>query len=244
MLYPIFENDLRNFLKALISTLADNNILVFEFVETHNKKEKANIDGLFLNPNVIVLKRQQKSFRREIFTLVHELGHFLLNREEIEKVDLYSWADKSLSSIERWCNDFAYYFLSGQFDNKIESISRADSSNDYQLALIEQVSKNTHLSKVALFTRLLMRQKISRKNYNLVKEDFEEQFRRKQEEENQVKELKKQEGIKQTGSTPKPINSPLLISTVQAAFYEGIINEYDFCRTLNIKPEKLDLYLQ
>ena len=86
-LYPSFTSDLKEFLKLLISKFAENNILVFEFVETWNKKEKANIDGFFLGPNVIVLKRQQRFFRREIFTLIHELGHFLLNEEEIEKLE-------------------------------------------------------------------------------------------------------------------------------------------------------------
>jgi hypothetical protein len=51
-------------------------------------------------------------------------------------------------------------------------------------------------------------------------------------------------GIQKGGSTPKPINSPLLISTIQTAFYEGVINEYDVCKTLNISPDKLEIYLQ
>jgi Zn-dependent peptidase ImmA (M78 family) len=42
--------------------------------ETHNKKEKANISVFYLSPNVIVLKRNQKFLKREIFTLAHELG--------------------------------------------------------------------------------------------------------------------------------------------------------------------------
>jgi len=37
-LYPRFDRNLKEFLKALISKLADNNILVFEFVETWKQK--------------------------------------------------------------------------------------------------------------------------------------------------------------------------------------------------------------
>jgi hypothetical protein len=51
-------------------------------------------------------------------------------------------------------------------------------------------------------------------------------------------------GVKSKGSTPKAINSPLFISTVQIAYYEGIMNEADVCRTLKISPEKLELYIQ
>jgi hypothetical protein len=107
-LYPsISTNKLRDFLKLLINSFAESNIMVFEFVETWNKKDKANINGFFLSPNTIVLKRQQKSFKREIFTLVHELGHFLLNEEEIEEVDYKSISKNHLNKIELCCNEFA-----------------------------------------------------------------------------------------------------------------------------------------
>ncbi len=243
-LYPAFNSDLKEFLKALIGKFAENNILVFEFVETWNKKEIANVDGFFLNPNVIVLKRRQISFRREIFTLIHELGHYLINEEEVEELDVQNLANSKLSAIERWCNDFAFYFLVGDFDKVIRNFGVADSSNDYYFEDVIQISQSTHLSTIALFTRMLYLEKLSAKNYKKIKGDLDEQYRKKIDDEKKLKELEKEQGIKASGSAPKPINSPLLISTLQTAFYEGIINEYDVCRTLNIKPEKLDKYLQ
>ena len=243
-LYPNFAPVPKDFLRALISTFAENNILVFEFVETWNKKEKANIDGFFLNPNVIVLKRQQTSFRREIFTLIHELGHYLIKEEEIEQLDISNLANNKLSAIERWCNDFAYHFLAGEYDKEIENIEKANSANDYYFNVIENISSETHLSKIALFTRLLFKCKISKSDYKRIKADFDEQYRIKQEKQEKQKQLDKLAGKKNDGRAPKPINSPLLISTIQTAFYEGIINEYDVCKTLNISPEKLDKYIQ
>ncbi len=243
LLYPKFTNIRRDFLKSLISKLAEHNILVFEFVETHSRKEKANIDGFFLKPNVIVLKRHQ-SFRREIFTLAHELAHFLLEKEEIELLNYEVMADKHLSSIERWCNDFAYYFLIGEYGKIIKKLDPANASNDYHFDLIESISDNTHLSQIALFTRLLFQNQISQSNYNKVRNDFEEQFKKYQEEKEREKEIQKEKGIKQRGSVAKPISSPLFVSTIQAAFYEGIINEYEVCKKLNIKPEKLDKFIQ
>lgn len=244
LLYPKFCSVPKDFLKALIGKLADYNILVFEFVETWNKKDKANIDGFFLNPNVIVLKRQQISFRREIFTLAHELGHYLLNEEEVEQLDIQNMASDTLNVVERWCNDFAYYFLAGEYDSVIKNLGMASAANDYHHSDVETISINTHLSKIALFTRLLYQRQISSSNYNQIKADFDEQFKQRVEEEKKQRELDKQNGISQRGSTPKAINSPLLISTIQTAFYEGVINEYDVCKTLNIKPEKLDQFLQ
>lgn len=243
-LYPDFEQKQRDFLKSLIGKFAENNILVFEFVETWNKKEKANIDGFFLKPNVIVLKRQQTSFRREIFTLIHELGHYLLNEEEVEQLDISNLANHKLSAIERWCNDFAFYFLAGGFNEVIERLDKAIGDNDYHFEIIEQISKETHLSQIAIFTRLLYNKQISPRSYNNIKADFDEQFRLRQEEEKKQKELDKINGIQRGGATPKPINSPLLVSTIQTAFYEGILNEYDVCKSLNISPDKLDKYIQ
>lgn len=240
---PDFKIKDKDFLTELIKRLAEKNILVFEFVETWNKKEKANIDGFFLKPNVIVLKRQQISFKREIFTLAHELGHYLLNEEEIDQIDYQDFVNQNLSRIETWCNDFAFYLLSGEFDKIIETIDNSTARNDYNIDLIQSISEKTHLSRIAIFTKLLLLNKISPANYNKVKAGFEEDFRIKNEELKKKRELDKQNGINTGGSTPIPIKSPLLVSTIQTAFYEGVINEYEFCKKLNIKPDKIDSFL-
>lgn len=242
-LYPTFSTKRRDFLKSLISKFAEHNILVFEFIETWNKKDKANIDGFFLNPNMIVLKRHQ-SFRREIFTLAHELGHYLLEEEEIEELDYQILAKKNLSALERWCNDFAFYFLVGEHSNSLETLEKASSQNDYNFDIIKSVSEKTHLSQIALFTRLLFIGKISRKNYSIIKSDFDEIFRKLREEKEREKQQLKDLGIKQRGSVAKPIASPLFVSTIQTAYYEGVLNEYEVCQKLNIKPENLEKYIQ
>lgn len=240
-LYPKFDKNRRDFLKGLISSLARKNIMVFEFIETWNKKEKANIDGFYLKPNVIVLKRHQ-SFSREIFTLAHELGHYLLDEEEIEEID-YAFFNRNLSSLERWCNDFAFFFLAGKYADSLDNLEKASSKNDYHHDFIEIVSRKTHLSQLAIYTRLLFKKQISQANYTLVREEFEEIYRQKQVEKEREKELLKEQGKKQRGSVAKPIPSPLFLSTIQTAYYEGVLNEYEVCKKLNIKPEKLDKYI-
>lgn len=243
LINPEFKDKPKEYLTELIKKLAEKNILVFEFVETWNKKEKANIDGFFLKPNVIVLKRQQNSFKREIFTLAHELGHYLLGEEEIDKIEYENIANHNLSKIEYWCNEFAYYFLSGEFEKTIEAIDNSTAQNDYNIDLVKIVSAKTHLSRLAIFTKMLLLNKISPANYKKVKNEFEEEFRTKNEALKKQRELDKQNGINPGGATPIPIKSPLLVSTIQIAFYEGVINEYEFCKKLNIKPEKIDSFL-
>jgi len=244
-LYPRFNRNLKEFLKALISKLADNNILVFEFVETWNKKDKANIEGIYLSPNVIVLKRLQKAFRREIFTLAHEIGHYLLGEEEIdEKISEYTIDYFSLSKIEKWCNDFAFYFLAQEYAEIIEKLDFASEKNDYHNDLLEMITEKTNLSLIALYTRLLINNEISSKNYGTIKDDLYRKYIEKEDEEKLKKELDKAEGKQKKGSSPKPIQSPLLIKTIHSAFLEGIINEVELCRRLNIKPNKLELFLR
>lgn len=243
-LCPKYTNDKREFLKTFIAKLAAANILVFEFVETWNKKEKSNIDGFFLKPNVIVIKRNQMAMRREIFTLAHELGHYLLQEEEIEEFDYQYMLNDRLSTVERWCNEFAFHFLAGDFAQAVDTLEPANTRNDYHHEFIADVSKHTHLSVLALYTRLLFLNKITRSNYSKIKKDIDEGIKSRIAEEKHQRELEKLAGNKTGGSTPKPINSPLLISTIQTAFHEGVIDEFEVCKSLNIRPENLEEYIQ
>lgn len=245
LLYPEFSLDKRTFLKNFISKLAENNIIVFEFIETHNKKEKANINGFYLAPDVIVLKRNQKSLRREIFTLAHELGHYLLNEEEIDDIINDELTNDS-NKIERWCNDFAYYFLIKDNSKIVDSLTIATDTNDYHHETIETISQQTHLSSIALYTRLLLNNKISPLNYKKVSDDIFNKIKDWELKEKQKLELEKQKALEEgrkMGATPKPIISPLYLKTLQSALYSGLINETIFCQKLGIKPEKINKYL-
>lgn len=243
LLYPNFSIDQKKFLKNLIAKFAEFNILVFEYVESPNKIEKINVDGFFLKPDVIVIRRNRVSYKREIFTLAHELGHYLLDKEEIEEVSYNKMTDKNLSSVEKWCNDFAFYFLIGDFFKDLDLINFADRTNDYHTSTIEAISQRTHLSFLAIYTRLLYENKISGGSYATIKKNVEQYVRDKKEKEEAQKLLDKERGAKPMGIA-KPINSPLLISALQNAYYEGIISEFDVCKTLKIKTDNFNKIMQ
>ncbi len=99
------------------------------------------------------------------------------------------------------------------------------------------------MSQIALFSRILYLKTISQYDYVKVKNDFDKKYRLKQEEE-KPKEMEKLLGVKKIGATPKPITSPLLLSRIQTAFHEGVINEYDVSKMVNISPDKLEKFLQ
>lgn len=232
----------RDFLKQLIENLAEENVLVFEFVENHNLTHKANINGFFIQPNFIVLKRQQRSLSRELFTLAHELGHYLLNKEEIEDVEI-NFKKQNVSKIENWCNEFAFHFLAGSFSDDLDRIEIASEENNFHQNFLNSISSKTHLSTLALYTRLLYKRKISKSNYQNIKNSITNAIKLKEDKEKQERELQKELGYVSHARPPKPINSPLYVNLLKTGLYEGVINEMDFCKHLKIKPEKIDQYV-
>lgn len=140
-------------------------------------------------------------------------------------------AQKDLSGIERWCNDFAFHFLAGEHARVLDALDKASGANDYHFDTLMAVSKATHLSPLALFTRMRLNDRISATDYAKVKDDLEEQYLRDQMERERKREQEKaladDEGRKPGGSPPQPIKSPLLVSTIQTAFHEGVLSEYD-----------------
>jgi len=242
LILPDFTSVKRDFLKNFINKLGDNNVLVFEFVDTFNKKEKANIDGFYIEPNAIVLKRNQESLSREIFTLAHEVGHYLLQREEVEEIDFAKIAESStnLTDVEQWCNEFAYNLLLGP-DNaaKLDAVVRFDYHVDYGHELIESISELTNLSRLAIFTNILLQKKMSFYDYNNVREDLHQQWLERKEKEKLRKEQDKAAGIPLRGSTPKPIQSNLVADIYNYALNRGLVSEREYCSALNIKSNDI-----
>lgn len=239
---PEFSAIKREFLKNFINKLGSNNVLVFEFVDTFNKKEKANIDGFYLEPNAIVLKRNQESLSREIFTLAHEVGHYLLQQEEVEEIDFDRIAKNTInvSEVEKWCNNFAYYLLLGEkYADQLDKIAAFDYRIDYGHDLVKSISRATNLSRLAIFTNILLQNKLTFDDYSNIREDLHQQWIDRKEKENLKKELDKEAGIPQRGSTPRPIQSSLVLDIYNCALNRGVVSEMEYCTALRIKANDI-----
>lgn len=227
--------DHKDFLKEIINRLSLLNVYVFEFVESWNKKEKASIDGFYISPNVIVLKRQ-KSYKREIFTLAHEIGHYLLGKEEIDALDMGKVEDRRIhNKEERWCNDFAFYLIAG---NAVNDLDKFDSYSEDVNMMVDHLSATTHISRIAWYTRLAYEKKVPAKYYHAIIRQIEE--------ETDVRERKEKEEKKKESRmvrSPRPIISPLYLETMQHAFYNGLVSEAVFSKKLGIPKNQLDKYL-
>ncbi|MGI5848237.1 MAG: ImmA/IrrE family metallo-endopeptidase [Candidatus Cryptobacteroides sp.] len=241
-LLPTFTSVKRDFLKNFINKLGDNNVLVFEFVDTYNKKEKANIDGFYIEPNAIVLKRNQEALKREIFTLAHEVGHYLLQQEEVDEIDFSKITEDhtTISDVESWCNTFANNLLLGP-DNaaKLDAIARFDYHIDYGHDLISQISKGTNLSRLAIFTNIFLQHKMTFADYSNVRDDLHQQWIDKIERESREREEAKAAGIIASGRSPKPIQSDLVSDIYNYALNRGVISEQEYCSALNIKSDDI-----
>lgn len=232
---PDFNRNKREFLKAFINKLGEFNILVFEFVETFNLKTKANIDGFYIGPNVIVIKRNQESFSREIFTLSHELGHYLLQHEEIESVNVEQFANNKniQSDVEKWCNTFAFNLLLGEIYNKeLSTIEVFDNHNDYGHELVQRIADNTNLSRLAIFTNLYLDKKLSQTSYVNIKNELSEQMEQRKNEIRIHEEISTTASKTQKGSSPKPITSSLVSDILDFALHIGTINEMEYSTML------------
>ena len=241
-LLPAFNSDKRDFLKSYINKLGKYNILVFEFVDTFNKKEKANIDGFYIEPNAIVLKRNQDALSREIFTLSHELGHYLLKKEDVDELDFAKVTDQNndLSDVENWCNQFAYYLLLGEENaKKLEAIAQYDYRVDYGHDLVAGISRQTNLSRLAIFTNLFLQHRMTFNDYSNVREDLHEQYLARKDKEKLDRENRKAAGEKVSGRNPKPILSDLVYDIYNFALNKGVVSEYEYCTALNIKPNDI-----
>lgn len=231
------RND-REFLVSMIKQCAELNVFVFEHIEAPNKKDKVNIDGFFLRPNMIVLKRQKYSYKREIFSLAHEIGHCLLGVEEVESIVDFSYR-ANISAIEKWCNEFAFYLLLGESANEFDAIDSVDASNDYCFELVKKISQERCISRLAIYTQLLYSGKVTRNNYSRIREDLESQFQ------NYLTDLKaKYRDSDSHPMPPRPILSPLFVDTMQYALYKGVINEATFCEKLKVKKNELSKYIE
>jgi Zn-dependent peptidase ImmA (M78 family) len=212
----------RDTLKIFISSLAEAGIYVYEFIDRWNKTEKANIDGIFLSPGFIGIKRVSDAnlFSREIFTLAHEFGHYLLNDEQAERVEL----EKSnvQNSIEKWCDKFAFSYLLGSFMQEYMSLEDATSSNDYHHEFVDKVYSRTGLSKRAIFYSLLKDGKLSVSDYRLIKNDLENVL--------ELAKKKQKERYESSSFIPsaKPIKSPLVLEIAEASYSSGVMNIVQF----------------
>jgi len=248
-LKPKAIND-REYLERLIRIIESFNVFVFEFIEHKKTKDKSNFSGFFMKPNVIVIKRQQKYMRREIFTLLHEFAHYLISYEEIDEINdapnnLENHTNNT-TAVEEWCNNFAFKVLINNNEDEFESLIFANKENNYYEEEISNLCKKTYISKTAYYTRLYKEKKISNFDYNIIYSKIVDAIN-KDENEKKLKEQERSELFKQDRvlhfGVQKPIQSNLFIDILRFNYFDGNIDQGKVCKYLKIKGDKFNEYI-
>ena len=233
----------RDYLESLIRVFEHFNIFVFEHVDRNKKPDKLIIfNGFFMLPNIIVIKRQQRYLRREIFTLLHEFAHYLLNIEEIdENVETNDF--ESQNTVEQWCSTFAYSFLIKDHEKEFSLLKSASSENNFFNKEIKDLRDKTRLSEFALYTRLRIENRISKSDYYKIKNEIIKNIQEKEQEEkiklDEERLLAEKQGKKMFVSMPKEIKSNLFEEIVKINYFAGNITETELREHLKIKANKL-----
>ncbi len=234
--------DDRKYLNLMIQTFANLGIIVYEFIDrNHTKPDKAiSWEGVFLKPNTIAIKRQQNAFKREIFTLAHELGHYLLDSEEIDQSPFKKAREESLKDIENWCNAFAFAFILNEKTTTEEMYKKFDDQPDIHNAEIKKLSKDIHISRLAIYAHFLNEQKITWRAYESLRLSLKDEHNEKMLRDAEKREEDTRQGKIQFFSQPKPIHSNLEKRVYHYAFFEGTIEEMDIIKRFkpNIKQVK------
>ena len=178
--------------------------------------------------------------RREIFTLLHEFAHYLLNIEEIDE-DVETNNFENQNTVEQWCNTFTYSFLIKNHEKEFSNLKFASTENNLYKEEIKELRGKTYLSELALYTWLRIENRITRHDYDKIKNEIIKNIREKSQEEIKIKEeqsLKKEQGETPFIRGPEEIKSNLFEEIIEINYFEGNITETELREHLKIKPNK------
>ena len=164
----------RDVFDHLRNRIEERNVFVFKNIATSEKLDD-NLRGcVFLKSDLppLILINSTDDKNAEIFTLLHEFAHYLLNEEEL---DTESVSDDYNSPAEKWCNDFAYSFLISPHDEAKENFAMENHDHLTKPETLRSLSGKYKISRAALMYRFLIKEIISLETYL----DFREKNRYK-----------------------------------------------------------------
>ena len=151
-------------LKFWKQTVEAKGILVCQTsVNTHLSVELETVRGFCIaqRPFPVIVVNPKDSPYGRIFTLIHELVHIALGESVIQNTNLEEVPPPNLDTIEVFCNQVAAEVLVPE--NELLEMVRLQTLE----ADLSQISKHFHVSPEVIMRRLLTLKKISRRNYQM-----------------------------------------------------------------------------
>ena len=131
----------------------------------NTEKLNGNLRGcIFLDDELpaLILINSNDNKKAEIFTLLHEFAHYLLNKEEVDANKLVEDFD---NKAERWCNEFAYKVLITE-ESEIKEKFTKDNPVLLTKENLENISNKYKVSKLAFMYRFFVLKIIDSDKYN------------------------------------------------------------------------------
>jgi Zn-dependent peptidase ImmA (M78 family) len=157
-------------LKAWRDAIENAGIYVFK-----NSFKQKSISGFcLLDPEFpIIYLNNTTTKTRQIFSLLHELAHVLLQTNTVSSFDLPDSQSNEYAKIERFCNAFAAELLMPSTDFN-EQIRDAETFSDW---VVENLSARYGVSREAVLRRLLDLERVSPEYYNRKAEEWKNQVK-------------------------------------------------------------------
>ncbi len=155
----------KDIFKIIREKIEDNLVFVF-------KDDLENLRGcIFIGNNLpaLILVNSTDDKNGEIFTLLHEFAHFLLNDEELD-IDMPKF--ETDPTVEKWCNSFSYHFMMKDEDESEEKFLGKNIDELLDLSYLNYLSDRYKISKLAFVYRFYLLNLISSDDYNNYKKRF------------------------------------------------------------------------
>lgn len=145
--YDVIKNNVKDVFEFIRRNIEYLDIFVFKDSLNYN------LSGIIFLQNKLpplILMNSNEDKAREIFTLLHEFGHYLLNSEEVDAENTNLQHDED---IEFWCNDFAYHFLMNKEIEEKENFSSSNKDSLLDEKNLQSLSRKYKVSKLAFMYR-------------------------------------------------------------------------------------------
>lgn len=151
------SNDAFNYWKKIIEK---KGIFIFQISMPINEIRAFSMleNGL---PSIVL--NTKDSINGRIFSLLHELGHLLLNKSGICDMDEPNYSSAEIKSVEIFCNHFAGAILVPK--ETLLNCKLIKITDEYSDDILEKVSKEFKVSKEVILRRLLIFRKITENFY-------------------------------------------------------------------------------